>query len=288
MLSFHQALVLGLLQGVSELFPISSLGHSIILPALLGWPIDQKTDAFLCFLVATHFATAVALFFFYRDDWLRIIRATIRSLWRRRIGDDSDAKLGWLLVVGTVPAGILGLLFQKQLQELFASPTYVSAFLFSNGLLLYLAEILRTKARPAARPKDADQRIAAELSWSQSIKVGAMQVLALLPGFSRTGSTLAGGLLAGMSHEDALRFSFFLATPIIGAAAALELPRLFLSRSVAAIESALLGAICAALASYVSVKFLTRYFKTRTLTPFSAYCLVAGVASFAILSHSIR
>jgi undecaprenyl-diphosphatase len=287
MLSFHQALVLGLLQGVSELFPISSLGHSIILPALLGWSIDQKADAFLCFLVATHFATAAVLFFFYWDDWLRIIRATIRSIWRRSIGGSADAKLGWLLVLGTVPAGLTGLLFQKQIQELFASPAYVSAFLFSNGLLLYLAEFLRAQAQRAVRQNDADQRIAAELSWSQSIKVGAMQVLALLPGFSRTGSTLAGGLLVGMTHEDALRFSFFLATPIIGAAAALKLPRLFLSRSGASIETALIGAICAAIASYVSVKFLTRYFKTRTLAPFSVYCLLAGVASFVILSHSI-
>jgi len=283
MLSYFQAAILGILQGVSELFPISSLGHSILLPAVLGWSIDQNANYFLTFLVATHFATAAVLFFLYWSDWLRIISGVFRSIRVRTIRADPDAKLGWLLVVGTVPAGIVGILFQKQVQELFLSPSYVASFLALNGVLLYVAELMRTNAKSGASILDADERIAGEVSWRQSAGVGVMQVLALLPGFSRTGSTIAGGLVVGMTHEDALRFSFLLATPIIGAAAALKLPALFASRDTRAIEAALLGATCAAIASYVSVKFLTRYFKTRTLTPFAAYCSLSGLLSLLLL-----
>jgi undecaprenyl-diphosphatase len=283
MLSYFQAAILGVLQGISELFPISSLGHSIILPALLGWTVDQNANYFLTFLVATHFATATVLFFIYRSDWVRIISGILKSFRLGKIPPDPDAKLGWLLVVGTVPAGIVGILFQKQVQELFTSPSYVASFLVLNGVLLYAAELLRTKAKSGGSVLDADERIAAELSWRQSTGVGVMQVLALLPGFSRTGSTIAGGLMVGLAHEDALRFSFLLATPIIAAAAALKLPVLFASRDAPAIEAALLGATCAAIASYLSVKFLTRYFKTRTLTPFAVYCSLSGLISLLLL-----
>jgi len=283
MLSFGQAIILGILQGISELFPISSLGHSIILPGLLGWTINRRANAFLTFLVATHFATAIVLFFFYWEDWVRIITGTLRSILRRSVAGDPDATLGWLLVIGTIPAGMIGVLFQKRLQELFISPSYVASFLALNGVLLYVAELLRTSAKSPDSARDADQRIAAEVSWSQSARVGIMQVLALLPGFSRTGSTIAGGLVVGLAHEDSLRFSFLLATPIIGAAAALKLPALFASKDKTAIEAALIGAACAAIAAYFSVKFLTRYFKTRTLTPFAIYCLLAGLASLVFM-----
>jgi undecaprenyl-diphosphatase len=283
MLSLGQALLLGLLQGISELFPISSLGHSIILPALLGWAINRKANYFLTFLVATHFATAAVLFFIYWKDWVRIIGATLRSIWRRSLMGNPDAKLGWLLVIGTVPAGALGFSFEKYLQRLFISPSHVASFLALNGVLLYLAELLRKRAKRAAVIEDPDHRLAAEVSWWQSAKVGVMQVLALLPGFSRTGSTIAGGLMVGLAHEDSLRFSFLLATPIIGAAAALKLPALFTSGGSVAIEGALIGGAGAAVAAYFSVKFLTRYFKTRTLTPFAVYCLIAGLASLFLL-----
>ncbi|MGH7814813.1 MAG: undecaprenyl-diphosphate phosphatase [Candidatus Binataceae bacterium] len=283
MLTLFQAIILGLLQGVSELFPISSLGHSIILPALLGWAMDRHADYFLTFLVATHFATAVVLFAFYRRDWVRIIRGTLRSIAQRNLVIDSDARLGWMLVVGTVPAGLIGLVFEKRLERLFVSPVYVAGFLALNGILLYAAEVLRTRAKLAAEIRDPDQRIAAELTWGQSAGVGVAQVLALFPGFSRTGSTIAGGLVVGLAHEDSLRFSFLLATPIIAAAAVLKLPKLIASHNAAAIEPALLGAACAAVAAYFSVKFLTRYFKTRTLTPFAVYCLAAGLLSLALL-----
>jgi undecaprenyl-diphosphatase len=283
MLSYLQALILGLLQGVSELFPISSLGHSIILPGLLGWSIDQNAGYFLTFLVATHFATAVILFFFYWRDWSRIISGLVRSIGRGAINGDPDAQLGWLLVLGTVPAGLVGILFQRRIERLFVSPAYVASFLALNGVLLLVAELLRSRAKAAGALADPDERIAAEISWWQSLRVGLMQILALLPGFSRTGSTLAGGLLVGLAHEDALRFSFLLATPIIAAASVLKLPVLLASRNAHAIDTALLGAASAAIAAYFSVKFLTRYFKTRTLVPFAVYCLLAGTLSFIIL-----
>ncbi len=282
MLSYFQVAILGILQGISELFPVSSLGHSILLPAVLGWTIDQNANYFLTFLVATHFATATVLFFIYRSDWVRIISGILRSIRLRSIALDPDAKLGWLLVIGTVPAGIVGISFQKQVQELFTSPSYVASFLALNGVLLYAAESLRTKAKSAGSVLDPDERIAAEVSWRQSAGVGVMQVLALLPGFSRTGSTIAGVLMVGLAHEDALRFSFLVATPIIADAAALKLPVLLASGDTAEVEVALLGATCAAIASYLSVKFLTRYFKTRTLTPFAVYCLLLGLISILL------
>jgi undecaprenyl-diphosphatase len=283
MLSVLQAIILGLVQGVSELFPISSLGHSIILPALLRWPINQDANDFLTFLVATHFATAAVLFFFYLSDWTRIFRGALNSIVRRNFLHDRDAKLALLLVIGTVPAGLVGLLFEHRLQRIFASPDAVAVFLILNGILLYLAEVMRRKAESTVISQNAGDRIADEVSPTQSAGVGIAQLLALLPGFSRTGSTLAGGLMVGLAHEDALRFSFLLATPIIGAAAALKLPHLLVSRDAGLIAPVLAGAACAAIASYLSVTFLTAYFKTRTLIPFAIYCALFGLLSLALL-----
>ncbi len=284
MISYTQAIILGLMQGATELFPVSSLGHSIVLPALSGWQFDQNASYFLAFLVATHFATALVLFVFYFADWKRIITGIFRSLKEREIREsDHDAKLGWLLVVSTVPAGLLGVMFKDQLQNLFISPTYVSVFLIFNGGMLFGAELLRRKSKHPANIMVADERIAAELSWWDSFKIGIIQCVALFPGFSRTGSTIAGGLISNLSHEDAMRYSFLLATPIIAAAAVLELPSLLISGGSQAIGIALIGAFSAAASAYFSAKFLTRYFRTRTLTPFAVYCVVAGVFSLYTL-----
>src|ERR1041385_7153362 len=158
LISYFQAIVLGLLQGFSELFPISSLGHSVILPKLLGWNIHQNDPYFLSFLVATHLATAIVLFVFFWRDWVRILRGLGRSLRDRGIApDDHDAKLGWLLVVGTIPAGLLGLLLESKLRSVFASAQSASIFLFLNGFLLYGAELLRRRAPETAA--DDDTRI---------------------------------------------------------------------------------------------------------------------------------
>ena len=276
LITYGQAVVLGLLQGVSELFPISSLGHSVILPQLLGWNIHQNDPYFLTFLVATHLATALVLLGFFWRDWVRIVKGLGRSIRDREIAaDDVDAKLGWLLVVGTIPAGILGLLLQDRLRTFFASATYASIFLMCNGLMLFGAELLRRRAPQTAA--DDDTRIARQVGWPQSVVVGAAQAIALIPGFSRSGAAMGGGLLVGLSHKDAARFAFLLATPIIGAAAVLKLPELFGSQGNGVRGQALVGAICAGATAFLAVKFLMRYFETRTLVPFAIYCLLAGI-----------
>jgi undecaprenyl-diphosphatase len=277
MITYFQSAILGLLQGISELFPISSLGHSVIFPQLVGWKINQNDPFFVTFLVATHFATATVLFLIFWKEWMKIITGLGRSLAQREIKkDDVYARLGWLLVIGTIPAGILGLLLQDQLRMLFASPRIASLFLIFNGLLLYVAELLRRKAPADQNPKLSDQRLS-NLTWTQSLKVGLSQILALIPGLSRSGSTMAGSLFVGLSHEDAARFSFLLATPIIGAAALLKLPEFFLPQNHAMIGPSLLGAGCAAIAAYFSVKFLLKYFHSNKLTPFAIYCASAGI-----------
>jgi undecaprenyl-diphosphatase len=284
MLTPFQAVILGLLQGVTELFPISSLGHSVVLPKLLGWNIHQNAPFFLSFLVATHTATALVLFFYFFNDWKRIFAGLFRSLKEREIKEsDADAKLGWLIVVATIPAGILGLLFQDALQNLFANPQLVAGVLFFNGVLLYGAEMLRKK-RKEQTPVHSNERIA-KLTWYQAVKIGILQCIALIPGFSRTGATLTGGLLTGLSHEDSARFAFLLATPIIAAASVLKLPDLANSGS-SALFSAVIGAITAGIAAHFSVRFLTKYFQTNTLTPFAVYCCVVGVLlSLLFLVH---
>jgi undecaprenyl-diphosphatase len=288
--TLFQAIILGLTQGITELFPISSLGHSVLIPGLLGWNINQNNETFLEFLVATHLATAIVLFIIYFKDWARIVRGIFRSLAAREVSNnDPDAKLGWLLVVSTIPAGVIGLLLKNTITGSLLSPQSAAIFLTLNGLLLLLAEWLRRRAGRATSAATAeslvnnDARIAHRLSFWQAFKVGILQVLALIPGFSRTGSTLAGGLMVGLSHEDSLRYSFLLATPIIGAAALLEIPALITSGNGALIEVSLAGAIAAALAAWFAVKFLTRYFKTNTLAPFAVYCIAVGAVSLLFL-----
>lgn len=276
-ISYAQALILGLLQGSAELFPISSLGHSVILPRLLGWNIHQNDDYFLTFLVATHLATALVLLGFFWRDWVRIAVGLGRSLRDREIDpDDSDAKLGWLLVVGTIPAGLLGLILEHSLRAVFASALSASIFLFGNGLMLFAAERLRRHAPVRQRADYSDERIARELGFREAIGIGAAQAIALLPGFSRSGAAMSGGLRAGLSNEDAARFSFLLATPIIGAAALLKLPDLFGAQGDGVRGPALAGALGAAVTAYLTVRFLVRFFETNRLTPFAAYCTVAG------------
>ena len=277
LISYPRAIVLGLLQGVSELFPISSLGHSVILPKLLGWNIHQNDKYFISFLVATHLATAIVLFLFFRRDWLRILKGLGRSLRDRGIDpEDTDAKLGWLLVVGTIPAGLLGLLLESKLRHVFASAPSAAFFLMLNGLLLYAAELLRRRAPQTE--EDDDARIARQMSWRAAVGVSSSaQALALIPGFSRSGATMGGGLLVGLSNKDAARFAFLLATPIIGAAAVLKLPELFGHAGDGVRGQALVAALCSAVTAYLAVKFLMRFFETNTLTPFAVYCFAAGL-----------
>jgi undecaprenyl-diphosphatase len=300
MLTYLQAILLGFLQGVTELFPISSLGHSVLVPSLVGWQVDQTDPFFVSFLVLTHLATALVLLGFFWRDWLQMAIGVLRSLFVRPLLAETRAnpyaRLGWLLIVGTIPAGLIGLLFQKKFEALFAAPQAAALFLIGNGLLLYFAEwlALRNRKREVARSMAAnapgvseiagsvDERIAL-LSWWRALGVGTMQCLALFPGFSRTGAAMTGGLAAGLSHEDAARFSFLLATPIILAAAVLKVPHLVLVGG-QGMNIALAGAAAAAIAAYLSVRYLSRYFKTRTMRPFAAYCLAAGLVALLALS----
>jgi undecaprenyl-diphosphatase len=277
-ISYFQAIVLGLLQGVSELFPISSLGHSVVLPRLFGWDIHQNDDYFLSFLVATHVATAIVLLLFFLKDWIQIVKGLGRSLRDRYIGpDDTYAKLGWLLVIGTIPAGLLGLLLEHPLRSLFASTQTAAIFLFVNGLLLFGAEALRRRAPVRSEQgMQSDEVIARNLSFRNAVGIGAAQALALIPGLSRSGASMGGGLLSGLSNEESARFAFLLATPIIGAAGLLKLPELMGSQGDHVRGQALVGALCAAVTAYFSVRFLLRFFETNRLTPFAVYCCAVG------------
>ena len=280
MLTIFQSIILGAVQGITELFPISSLGHSVILPSLLHWHIVQSDPSFVTFLVATHFATALVLFIFFWQDWKKIIAGFLRTVGRFKVDKNNTyEKLAWLLILGTVPAGLLGLILQKKLELIFAAPAAAAFFLIVNGLVLFAAES-HIKKHHTTRESGSDRQIAT-LSWWQSIKIGCMQALSLIPGLSRTGSTLTGGVFSGLSREDAARFAFLLATPIIGAAAVLKLPRLL--HSSYAIMPTLVGACAAALCAYVSVKFLMKYFQTNTLRPFAWYCVVFGLFSLVVI-----
>jgi undecaprenyl-diphosphatase len=276
-ISYLQAIILGALQGISEPFPISSLGHAVLLPKLFGWNIHQNDDYFLSFLVATHCATALVLFIYFFEDWKRIWFGFLRSVKGRATPDDNDARLAWIIIVGTIPAGILGLALEHKLRSLFASPTAAAIFLTVNGILLLAVERFRRRPpRPGDGEGDGDERIA-KMGFRQALGIGAAQALALIPGISRSGVTMGGGLLAGLSNEDAARFAFLLATPVIGAAGLLKLPELLGSTGDGVRGQALVGAIAAALTTWAAVKFLLSYFETNRLSPFGIYCICAGV-----------
>jgi undecaprenyl-diphosphatase len=277
LISYFQAVILGLTQGIAEPFPVSSLGHGVVLPALFGWNIHQNDKFFLTFLIATHFATAIVLLLFFLKDWIEIVKGLWRSLRMREIrADDTYARLGWLLVAGTIPVGVIGLLLEKPIRKLFASPSLAAAFLIVNGIALLMFERLRRRSpRPGDVVGDDDERLA-QLTWRQAIGVGTSQTFALIPGISRSGFTMGGGLLAGLSNEDAARFGFLLATPVIFAAAALKLPELLGSEGAGVRGPALVGGICAAVTTFFAVRFLLRFFQSNRLTPFGIYCIGFG------------
>lgn len=292
MLTYFQAIVIGLLQGVTELFPISSLGHSVLLPGWVGWDSlvhGQSADEsfYLAFLVGVHVATALALLVFFRDEWVRIIRGFFTSLRNRSIRT-SDERLAWLLIVATIPAGIAGLLLEHTFRTVFAKPLAAAVFLTINGLILLAGERVRrrTEVRELARahptaggPEVEEGRQLATLEFKEAGVIGVAQTFALLAGISRSGITMVAGLVRGLNHEDAARFSFLLATPIILAAGFYKLPDLLGHNGDHVRGQVLVGSLCAAVAAYISVRFLVRYFTSRNLNPFGVYCLVVGVAS---------
>jgi undecaprenyl-diphosphatase len=286
-MTIWQAAFLGVLQGATELFPVSSLGHAVIIPTLLHWSYKQSDPTFLPFLVLLHLGTAGALLILYWRDWVEIVRGFFAAALRGRI-EAPNERLAMLLVVGTVPTGLVGVFFQKQLQGLFASPRVAAGFLIVNGGLLLGAEVLRRRAERRARLEGKDRAEQEEaftdvsrLSYRAAGLVGLCQVLALFPGISRSGVTMGGGLLAGLRHQEGARLSFLLATPIIAAAGVLEVPEL-LHRGVP-IGSYLFGAVLAGIAAYGSARFLIRYFRSGRLDPYAWYCVAAGVISLLLL-----
>ena len=284
-----QAIILGLLQGVSELFPVSSLGHSVLAPALFGWhhlvaAQSAKHSFFLAFLVGLHVGTAAGLFVYYRTTWIAFARALVgrlrgvgqhgaSSLWRLDdVGIDPNYRLLVLLVVATIPVGLAGVVFDSTLRVLFAKPLAAAIFLIVNGLILFGAERLRAGQGRHVRLVSLET-----LSVRQAITIGASQSLALFAGISRSGVAMATVLAGGLSHEDAAQFSFLLATPVIALAGLYKLPELFGSTGSGVRAPAALGALCAAATAYLSVRFLVRWFATKTLAPFALYSLALGL-----------
>jgi undecaprenyl-diphosphatase len=280
-MSIFQALVLALLQGVTELFPVSSLGHTVILPKLLGWNIDQADPTFLAFVVLLHVGTATALVIYFWRDWLAIVRAVLRSVIDGRMHGSPDERLGWRLIAGTVPAGIVGVIFQKQVQSLFANPRAAAGFLIINGGIMFVGERVR---RRAVALEEGRTRLDA-LSVRTSVGIGSAQILALFPGISRSGSTIVAGLLANLTHEAAARFAFLLATPIIFGAGVLKIPDLFTKTALPHLPVYLLGGVTAGVAAFLSVAYLMRYFRVGRLDPFAIYCAAFGILSLILLSR---
>ena len=280
---------MGLLQGISELFPISSLGHSVVFPALVGWhnlvvAQQVKKSFFLSFLVGLHVATATALLIFFRREWVKIISGVLRTLRTRKIQDKYE-RLGWLLIVATIPAGLVGLLFERLFRNLFAKPLAASIFLIVNAGILVVGEItlrraVRRKATIEAQGRSWPEghRPLATLNFREAGIIGVAQIFALFAGISRSGITIVAGLIRGMDHEDSARFSFLLATPVIMAAGLYKLPGLFGPSGNGVRPQILVGSIAAGVAAYISVAFLTKYFKAGNLYPFAIYSFVAGVA----------
>ena len=292
MISYFQAIVIGLLQGVTELFPISSLGHSVLLPAWLGWDhlvTAQSADEsfYLAFVVALHVATAIALLVYFRADWARIIAGFLRTFLTRRI-ETPDERLAWLLVFATIPAGLTGLVLEHGLRTLFAKPLAAAVFLTVNGLILLAGERVRRRAAVSelivahpVSPADGGEegRRLDTLDFKEAGAVGIAQIGALFAGVSRSGITMVAGLVRGFDHEDAARFSFLLATPIILAAGVYKVPDLAGHLGDGVRGQAAVGAVFAGLAAFVSIRFLLRFFQTRTLVPFAVYSLIVGILS---------
>lgn len=319
-LTYLESVVVGAFQGFSELFPISSLGHSVLIPALVGgrWARDLSVSApespYLAFIVGLHVATAAALLVFFWRDWVLIVGGFFSSIRHRSVADPYQ-RLAWLIIIATIPVGLAGLLLEHAFRTTLGKPIPAAAFLVANGLILLTGERLRRRAPAAAmagataaagggltmgdvaaqrrtagsgtddgdQGQEADHRLAG-LSVPAATMIGSAQVLALLPGISRSGSTMVAGLSRGLSHEDAARFSFLLATPVILAAGLLKIPDLFGPLGAGIHGQVLAGSAASFVTAYLSVRFLTRYFRTRTLTPFAIYSIALGGAALVWLS----
>jgi undecaprenyl-diphosphatase len=278
-ISFFQAIVLGLLQGVTELFPVSSLGHTVLFPSLFGWhPLvaaQSDTESFwLAFVVMLHVGSAIGILaYFWRDYW-ELAVAWFGTLVRRKIVTPTE-RLAWLIVLASIPAGIFGLAFEHTLRVALAKPSIAAIFLMVNGLILLTAERMRRRAK---------ERTITDITVKDAAVIGLLQSTALIPGISRDGICMSTGLVRGVNHESSARFAFLLATPIILAAGIFKVPDLTGPLGNGIRSQAAVAAGCAAVAAYLSVRYLVRYFQNRTLTPFGIYCLLFGAGMAAYTS----
>lgn len=288
-ISYFQAIFLGIVQGVTELFPVSSLGHGVLIPALLGWHNLVSGQAatqsfFLVFLVGLHVGTALGLILYYRATWVRLVKGLLRQVGVARSDGassllkltnpdlDRDYRMLALLAIGSIPVGVVGVVLEKPLRELFAKPLAAAIFLTLNGVVLLVGERLKGKQGRHAHYTKLDA-----LTPRSALQIGVSQIFALFAGISRSGVTMVAGLTAGLDHEDAANFSFLLATPVILLAGLYKLPSLLGPLGHGVRAQALVGALFAMVAAYVAVSFLARWFHTKTLRPFALYCLVAGL-----------
>jgi undecaprenyl-diphosphatase len=286
-ISYFQAIVLGFLQGVTELFPISSLGHTVLFPTLFGWNSlvkaqSQSESFWLAFVVMLHVGSALGLLAYYWRDWVDIVRAFFRTLSTRKI-ESPDERLAWLIITASIPTGVIGLALEHQLRTLTAKPAVAAVFLVVNGALLLAAERFRKRAevrelaaREGAKPDGA--RELATLEYREALVIGFAQSTALVAGISRDGVTMGSGLARGLDHSDSARFAFLLATPIILAAGIVKMPDMLGHLGNGVRGQALVACAVAAVTAVFTVRFLVGYFKTKTLTPFAVYCLVFGLA----------
>lgn len=270
-------ILLAILQGVTELFPISSLGHVVLVPALLHWPISRDADWFLPYIVVLHLGTAAALFIYFWKDWVKLLSGTVAA---RGSFKDPDARLFWLLVFGTLPAALLGLALEHKIRDLFAGFTIAAVFLMVNGVVLLIGDYLKRRAG-SGDP--------VSLSPTKAFLIGCAQALALIPGISRSGVTLVAGIMGGLNYAASARFSFLLATPIIGAAGVLEIPKLMHQHDTlppGLMPVILLGGLLSGVFAWLSTWFLMRWFKSHelmALRPFGIYCILAGAAALLLI-----
>lgn len=286
-LNIGQIIFLALLQGITELFPISSLGHTVILPGLFGWQNIETNTSFLPIIVALHLGTSIALVIYFWRDWLQIFLTLAKNIKEGEVRTGTAEWVSWLIIIGTIPTGLIGLVLETPLKQLFASPIIASAFLVVNGSILFAGEQMRRRAEAketftSAKEREASFRTLPSLTWKEALIVGLAQSLALIPGISRSGVTMVAGLGVRLSHEDAARYSFLLGTPIIGAAAVLEIPQLVGQTGQTWLLIGI-GAVLAGAAAYLSTKFLMKYFETGRLDPFAYYCWAAGFVSLILL-----
>lgn len=274
-LTFWQAIVLAIIQGVAEPFPISSVAHGVLSPYLLHWQLDQTflQTRFLPVLVMLHLGTAIALLLYFGSEWTRIIPSLFT-------GDRENRRLFYLIIVGCVPAGLIGLILEKPIRHMFGDVASAAFFLILNGLLLYFGERWRQRG----------QKSIIDLSYAQATVVGLFQALALIPGFSRSGATMTAGFWVGLRHEEAARFSMLLATPIIFGAGLVEVPKLLHTGLGNLFAISLAGGVVAGVASFVSVWILMKWFHVNEVTamrPFAWYCWLmgAGVLASQFLLH---